>query len=116
GDVGFLAGPEGTAEVTDTQVLLPGVNVHSVRVIEGSIALGQKVTAEVDARRRRATMRNHTATHLLHAALREIVGTHVKQAGSLVAPDRLRFDFSHFQGLDPNAVRDVEDLVNEKIL
>jgi len=116
GDTGFLAGPDGVAEVTDAQVLVQGVNVHFVTVIEGAIAVGQKVTAEVDPRRRRSTMRNHTATHLLHAALRELVGTHVKQAGSLVAPDRLRFDFSHFQGLDPGAVREIEDLVNEKIL
>ncbi len=116
GDTGFLAGPEGTAEVSETHVLSPGVNVHTVRIIEGTIALDHRVTAEVDARRRRATMRNHTATHLLHAALRDLVGTHVKQAGSLVAPDRLRFDFSHFQPLDDVAVREVEDLVNEKIL
>jgi len=116
GDTGFLAGPDGSAEVTDTHVLAPGVNVLSVRVLEGAIAVDQSLTAEVDARRRRATMRNHTATHLLHAALRDLVGTHVKQAGSLVAPDRLRFDFSHFQPLDGGAVREIEDLVNEKIL
>jgi alanyl-tRNA synthetase len=116
GDTGFLVGPDGSAEVTDTQVLTPGVNVLTVRVIEGALAIDQSLSAEVDARRRRATMRNHTATHLLHAALRDLVGTHVKQAGSLVAPDRLRFDFSHFQPLDGGAVREIEDLVNEKIL
>ena len=116
GDTGFLAGPEGTAEVGDTHAIAPGVNAHKVKILDGTLAVGHRVTAEVDGRRRRATMRNHTATHLLHAALREIVGTHVKQAGSLVAPERLRFDFSHFQGLDPAAVREIEDLVNEKIL
>jgi len=82
----------------------------------GEVAIGQAVAAEVDARRRDQVRRNHTATHLVHAALREVIGSHVKQSGSLVAPDRLRFDFSHFAGLSDGALADVEDLVNERAL
>ena len=78
--------------------------------------MGDMVTAVVDAERRDATRRNHTATHLLHAALRKTLGTHVKQAGSLVAPDRLRFDFTHYTGLGEQDVLDIEDLVNEQVL
>ena len=78
--------------------------------------MGDVVTAVVDAERRDATRRNHTATHLLHAALRKTLGTHVKQAGSLVAPDRLRFDFTHYTGLGEQDVLDIEDLVNQHVL
>ena len=78
--------------------------------------MGDVVTAMVDAERRDATRRNHTATHLLHAALRKTLGTHVKQAGSLVAPDRLRFDFTHYTGLGEQDVLDIEDLVNQHVL
>src|SRR4029078_12992971 len=76
----------------------------------------EPVRAEVDARRRWTVRRNHTATHLLHAALREVVGTHVKQAGSLVASDRLRFDSSHCAGMTERALSDVESLINAKVL
>jgi alanyl-tRNA synthetase len=82
----------------------------------GRLAIGDYVTAEVDTARRDAIKRNHTATHLLHAALREVVGTHVKQAGSLVAPDRLRFDFTNFAGLSDRALADIESLVNRRVL
>jgi alanyl-tRNA synthetase len=80
------------------------------------IRVGDRVDAVVDAERRVATMRNHTATHLLHAGLREILGKHVKQAGSLVAPDRLRFDFSHFTGVEDEELQDIEDLINKELL
>jgi alanyl-tRNA synthetase len=80
------------------------------------VRVGDLVTAKVDAERRDAIRRNHTATHLLHAALRRTLGTHVKQAGSLVAPDRLRFDFTHYAALDEQDLLDIEDLVNEHIL
>jgi alanyl-tRNA synthetase len=116
GDRGWLASPEGRAEVLDTWRPAASLIVHRVRMVEGRIPLGGAVVAEVDVARRNAVRRNHTATHLLHAALREVVGTHVKQAGSLVAADRLRFDFSHFSGLSDRALGDVESLVNQKVL
>ena len=78
--------------------------------------VGDLVTAAVDAERRDAIRRNHTATHLLHASLKKTLGTHVKQAGSLVAPDRLRFDFTHFTAVDEQDLLDIEDLVNARIL
>ncbi|PYT08916.1 MAG: alanine--tRNA ligase [Acidobacteria bacterium] len=116
GDVGVLAGPHAAVRVIGTESPAPGMIVHRVRVEEGALQRLERVRAEVEGRLRLGAMRNHTATHLLHAALREILGPHVKQAGSLVAPDRLRFDFSHFKGLDEGLLAGVEELVNEKIL
>ncbi len=116
GDTGRIAGPAGRARVTDTLRPAGSLIVHRVKVEEGRIGVGDRTRADVDRERREAVRRNHTATHLLHAALREVVGTHVKQAGSLVAPDRLRFDFSHFAALPERAVEDIESLVNERVL
>jgi alanyl-tRNA synthetase len=116
GDTGWLGGETVRAEVLDTVRPAEGLAVSRVRLESGELAVGQEVLAEVDEARRNAIRRNHTATHLLHAALREVVGTHVKQAGSLVAPDRLRFDFSHFAPLTDRALADIESLVNRKIL
>jgi len=115
-DIGYLAAPSGHAEVVDVQRPAEGLIVHRVRLESGELTVGEAVTAEIDVRRREATRRNHTATHLLHAALREVVGTHVKQAGSLVAPDRLRFDFTHFSALQDHTLADIELLVNRKVL
>ncbi len=118
GDTGRLLGPEGDqelAEVRATFYPLAGVIVHRVRAKE-KLAVGDRVTAVVDAEAREATMRNHTGTHLLHAALRQVLGPHVKQSGSLVAPDRLRFDFSHYAGLDPEELKEIERLANQAIL
>ena len=115
-DTGFLAGPDGRAAVLDVRRPAGQLLVHRTRVEQGSLAKGDVVLAEIDGNRRNAIRRNHTATHLLHAALREVVGTHVKQAGSLVAPDRLRFDFSHFTGLSDRAKADIESLVNRIVL
>jgi len=116
GDSGMLSAPSGRAGVTNTTRPLPGLIAHTVRVETGSLSVGDRVHAEVDRPRREAIRRNHTATHLLHAALREVLGTHVKQAGSLVADDRLRFDFSHFAGVAPEALADIESIVNERVL
>ncbi len=116
GDAGHLTGAGGRADVLDCKLAAPGVRIHSVRVSSGAIRTGDLLAAQVDGARRAETARHHTATHLLHAALREVVGTHVKQAGSLVAPDHLRFDFSHFAPLSAQLVAQVEDLVNEVVL
>ena len=116
GDTGSLATAAVHATVTDTQSPVSGLIVHRVKLEHGSIRLGDVVVAQVDAERRDAIRRNHTATHLLHAALREILGGHVKQAGSVVAPNYLRFDFTHFQPLTIEESADIEQLVNEQIL
>jgi alanyl-tRNA synthetase len=114
GDAGELAGSDVHFIVADTQKR--GVaHSHIGKLVAGSIALGDTLSARVDGERRRATALNHTATHLLHAALREVLGTHVQQKGSLVAPDRLRFDFSHFQAVKPEEVRAIERRVNAEI-
>jgi alanyl-tRNA synthetase len=118
GDVGHLLAPGSTSElahVKDTYRPVAGIIAHKA-VAREALRVGDVVTAVVDAERRDSIRRNHTATHLLHAALRSELGTHVKQAGSLVAPDRLRFDFSHYAPLGEQDVLDIEDLVNEHIL
>ena len=115
GDAGTLAAPDGSIEVHDTQAVMPDVIMHFGKVVDGIVRLGETVQADVDPIRREDTARNHTATHMLHAALREVLGPHVRQAGSLVAPDRLRFDFSHVQPVTDDELWQVQYLVNEKI-
>ncbi|MEE9218241.1 MAG: alanine--tRNA ligase [Acidobacteriota bacterium] len=115
GDTGFLTTSAGVAEVTDTQAPVPGLHLHAVRVRQGCLRDGDTVQARVDRPRREALARSHTSTHLVHAALRDLVGTHVKQAGSLVRPDRLRFDFSHYLALSDEILRQVEDQINDII-
>jgi len=116
GDTGSFRWRGGVFEVHDTQRPVEGVVAHRGIVREGSLRVGQRVEASVDEARRRDTMRHHTATHLLHRALREVLGEHARQAGSLVAPDRLRFDFYHLQPLSKEQLRAIEDEVNAKIM
>ena len=116
GDRGALVTDGVRFEVADTVKPLPKIFVHKGRVLRGTIKAGDTVTARVDEALRRATERNHTATHLLHAVLRYLLGDHVKQAGSLVAPDRLRFDYTHFAPLTQHEKERVEELMNEMIL
>ena len=118
GDTGHLiasGSDQAVAHVQNTFQPVSGLIVHKA-VAHAGLKVGDIVTATVDAERRDATRRNHTATHLLHAALRKTLGTHVKQAGSLVAPDRLRFDFTHYTGLGEQDLLDIEDLVNQHVL
>jgi len=114
GDTGELSGIEFRMDVDDT-VSHDGLTAHVGRVKGGFVRVGDIVTAEVDERRRELIRRNHTATHLLDAALKRVLGDHVHQAGSLVAPDRLRFDFTHFEALTQAQVHSIEELVNEQI-
>ncbi|HEX6279201.1 MAG TPA: alanine--tRNA ligase [Pyrinomonadaceae bacterium] len=116
GDVGSLYNSEVQAKVMDTFAPIPGAILHKSRVEKGSVKVGDTVTAVVDEQKRDATRRNHTATHLVHAALKEVLGTHVKQAGSVVAPSYLRFDFTHYQPMTDAEISEVEDLVNRYIL
>ena len=115
GDRGVIKGPNGRALVEDTQSPVAGLIVHRGAVAEGDIALGDNVTAQVDAERRRDASRNHSGTHLLHAALRSVLGSHVRQAGSLCAPGRLRFDFNHMGALTAEELLAAQSLANRQI-
>jgi alanyl-tRNA synthetase len=118
GDRGWLYSDDHNtvlAEVTACYYPVQGVRAHKVRAKQ-PIRIGDKVDAVVDTAVRESTMRNHTATHLLHAGLREVLGKHVKQAGSLVAPNHLRFDFSHFTAVEDEELQDIEDLINKEVL
>ena len=116
GDRGRILGKDFEMEVTDTVRDPNDIFIHKGKVSKGSISPGQKVTLAVDQERRLAIARNHTATHLLHTVLRQVLGDHVKQSGSLVGPDRLRFDFTHFSAIDTETLQKIERLVNDKIL
>jgi len=116
GDTGTITTDTGMAEVVDTTYTLPGLHAHHVKLQEGAIEVGQRALARIDGERRDAIRRNHTGTHILHWALRQVLGNHVKQQGSLVAPDRLRFDFSHFEPVTDDQLRAIEDLANHEIL
>lgn len=116
GDTGTLSNAESFVNVTDTYAPAQGLHVHKVKVEHGTVRVGDTVAATVDVEKRDATRRNHTATHLMHAALREVLGTHVKQAGSIVAPNYLRFDFSHYQPLTKEEIAEIERLVNFHII
>ena len=116
GDTGTLVTPTGVAHVLNTTYAFAGQHRHQIAVVEGELMVGQEVTASIDTERRAAIRRNHTATHLVHWALREVLGDHVKQQGSLVDADRLRFDFSHYEALTAEQITAVEDLVNADVL
>ncbi len=116
GDTGEILADGLKLIVLDTKKPIEGIHSHIIRVKKGTLMVWTKIRCVVDPEKRKATMRNHTATHLLQASLRAVIGEHVKQAGSLVSPERLRFDFTHFFPLDNNEIETVETMVNEKIL
>lgn len=116
GDTGVIASETATVRVFDTFAPIPGLILHKSRIESGLLKTSDEVIAIVDEEMRNATRRNHTATHLVHAALKEVLGSHVKQAGSVVAPGFLRFDFTHFRPLTDSEIRAIEDLVNQYIL
>ena len=115
GDRGGFSWPDGAAAVLDTQKPLPDVYVHHIKVTEGSLEKGQNLDARIDTGRRDLVRRNHSATHLLQYALRQVLGDHVKQAGSHLSPERLRFDYTHFTAMTAREKERVEDIVNERI-
>ena len=115
GDTGVVTGRQGRGDVVDTQYRGAGLIAHRLRVIEGGFREGEDVAVAVESPRRQGLRLHHTGTHLLHAALRQVLGTHVTQAGSLVAPDRLRFDFTHGKPVKDRDLERVEDLVNEAV-
>jgi len=112
GDTGTLTSPSGVARVLDTYSPVRGVIVHKVQMEFGNLAVNDEIQAQVDEERRLRIAANHTGTHILHAVLRETLGTHVKQAGSLVAPDRLRFDYTHFAPLTDREIEEIEQKIN----
>jgi len=116
GDTGHITTDTGAAVIKDTTYAVPGLIRHLGEVTDGHIEVGQEAHAAIDVERRDAIRRNHTGTHILHWALRKVLGDHVKQAGSLVAPDRLRFDFSHFSGVTQEQLTEIERIANEEIL
>jgi alanyl-tRNA synthetase len=116
GDRGTIRTETGVVDVVDTTFALPNLRRHVGRLVEGTVSPGQLATAAIDVESRDATRRNHTATHLLHHALREVLGDHVKQAGSLVAPERLRFDFSHYESVTPDQIEEIERIANSATL
>ena len=115
GDQGIITGSNGVVRIQDTHSPVAGLVVHQGVVEQGDISLGDAVSAQVDRSRRMDAARNHSGTHLLHAALRSVLGPHVRQAGSMVAPDRLRFDFSHVSALSHQEQLSVQSLANEKV-
>ncbi|MBI5094737.1 MAG: alanine--tRNA ligase [Candidatus Hydrogenedentes bacterium] len=115
GDLGVLDAVDGNAHVTVAKALVGKMTLHYARVTRGALKVGDTVNAQVDRRAREATMNHHTATHLLQAALQETLGDHVHQAGSRVEPDRLRFDFTHFEGIEASRLQDIERMVNQFI-
>ena len=116
GDTGEIVGVGAAGDVLDTVYALPGLHRHIVRMRSGAFGAGDAVTASIDVDRRAAIRRHHTGTHILHWALREVLGDHVQQQGSLVTPDRLRFDFSHYEAVTPEQIAAIEDLANAEIL
>ena len=116
GDIGTITGPDGSIEVLDCTYALADLHRHVGRVVGDGVDVGSLVTAAIDDERRAAIRRNHTGTHILHWALREVLGDHVKQAGSLVAPDRLRFDFSHYEAVSRDQLREIERVANAEII
>ena len=116
GDAGTITTETGSATVLDTVYAVPGVQRHLVQITDGQIVSGQAATASINTERRDSIRRNHTGTHILHWALREVLGDHVQQQGSMVSPDRLRFDFSHFDPVTPDQMAAIEDMVNTELL
>ena len=115
GDRGIITGENFYVKVGDTKKILNNLIIHKVEVKKGKVKVGDRCKLEVDVEKRKPTMCNHTATHILQYALRKVLGEHVKQAGSLVEPERLRFDFTHFKALTKEERKEIEKIVNEKI-
>ncbi|MDO4841170.1 MAG: alanine--tRNA ligase [Phoenicibacter congonensis] len=116
GDVGTISSDKVSIEVNDVTAPEAGLHAHHCKILSGTIEVGDEVIVRVQARHRHLTERNHTATHILHAALRQVLGDHVKQAGSYVGPDRLRFDFTHFEKMTPEQIQKVEEIANNVIM
>lgn len=115
GDTGIIEGPDFKATVLDTQRTKGEVIIHIVKVVDGVAKVGDRVVAEIDSERRNFIRKNHSATHLLHRALKDVLGEHVNQAGSIVMPNRLRFDFTHYEAVTPEELKRIEEIVNSKI-
>jgi len=115
GDRGVIEGESGYAEVLDTKKPLLTLIVHQVSIRKGTLWVGDNVELRADERHRYGAKTHHTTTHMLHSVLRETLGTHVRQAGSLVAPERLRFDFTHFSSIDDGTIRRIEDIINDRV-